>query len=227
MKARFVWLGVILAVVAATTVNADIMVSWQSSDYMWLDLNDNNVADYGDNEYLNGGSATETVPSYHALLWSSVALSSDPGVTADVSSSDAAGTSYTYGWGTEYLLYGATSTSFGRFNVSGGSVSAYPSMLFDDADVGGNDINSGYLYTRIFSDTSVEVGTGYYQSAAAAPSGWVVGGSPAEQVLTEIDATPEADYPGTEYALTVVPEPATMALFAMGLVTLAIRRRKD
>lgn len=60
----------------------------------------------------------------------------------------------------EFILFtGSALTAQSQFTYNG--------LSFDDTDVGGNDITSGYIYSRIFQDSVVDAGDFYYQSPLA------------------------------------------------------------
>lgn len=94
--------------------------------------------------------------------------------------------------------------------------------VYNDASVGGADINTGYLYVRIFQDSSIDAGDLYGVGSA------VLGSS-----LTEYDSSvPSTIYSDSFNAApltlsnTVVPEPATIGLMGIaGLGMFAARRK--
>jgi hypothetical protein len=99
-----------------------------------------------------------------------------------------------------------------------------------DSDVGGADINNGFLYFRLFDTAAAAAGDRYYQSTPIATSGLpdVDLSSPpiAPAGIVPLNATGV----GTPQAMTgtVVPEPTTLALIALSGMMIAIRRaRRD
>ena len=132
----------------------------------------------------------------------------------------------------------------GGAGFAGSSVAATVS----NADVGGNNVDLGTMYAILYYEPVVPKGstTGL---ATAPPVGasamfseiklvstmlTYVNGSPAPPANTDAS---KLDFPGTgsnniddgshsEVIADVVPEPGTMALFALGIATIAWRRRK-
>jgi hypothetical protein len=116
-------------------------------------------------------------------------------------------------------------------NGTGPGIFSYEELRFTDADVGGNDINSGYLYSRIFQDSSIDEGDLYFQSPTfLGPELPVFSTDPVTTPDTDFNAssprsglivmeTSDAD------VFTVIPEPSVMALLGFGGLVLAIRRR--
>ena len=99
----------------------------------------------------------------------------------------------------------------------------------NDSDVGGADINNGFVYFRLFDTAAANAGDRYYQSTPIATSG-----------LPDVDLSSPPIPPsgivglnatgGAKVAMTgtVVPEPTTLALIALSGMMIAIRRaRRD
>ena len=98
-----------------------------------------------------------------------------------------------------------------------------------DSDVGGANINDGFLYFRLFDTAAANGGDRYYQSTSIATS-----------TLPDVDLSSPPIPPsgivglnatgGSPQAMTgtVVPEPTTLALIALSGMMIAIRRaRRD
>jgi len=75
---------------------------------------------------------------------------------------------------------------------------------------------SGSLYVRVFDATDPGVGDWYYQGGLV--TGFENDPAPSSYSYVRIS--------NSQVDTEVVPEPGTMALFGIGLVTLAVRRRK-
>lgn len=116
-----------------------------------------------------------------------------------------------------------------REGVTGGnSLWLYTDVpIYDNSTVGGNNINSGFFYTRVFEatgaadeyflDLSMGAGADYVYAATDAGSVYSSDVAPAG-VFTPIDAN---------NTIVAVPEPATIGLFGLGaLGAWIIRRRK-
>ncbi len=69
---------------------------------------------------------------------------------------------------TEYLLDDLTTTS--GYVGTWSDQTTPGALVYTDADVGGNDINSGYFFVRIFEDTVPDVGDYYLQQYVAVPT---------------------------------------------------------
>jgi hypothetical protein len=95
-------------------------------------------------------------------------------------------------------------------------------LVFSNANVSGNNINNGYLYSRIFQDLTPTNGMWYLQSA---PVGAVLTAYDPLNPLSTItyDSTPgEVAF---ELNQPVIPEPATWAFVGLGALAIFVRRR--
>lgn len=106
---------------------------------------------------------------------------------------------------------------------------------YDNADVGGNNINSGYLYVRIFEAADPALGTWYASSQIYNTSTFAVRPPPpgdpipAATFVDVCDSAPSAIEEGGGFWNQanhgqVVPEPSTMALALAGVGLLIYRR---
>jgi len=192
-------LVVIALSLIAAGASADIGVTWK-----------NTTAGF----FNNAAPPTGTLlgnDAVHLLIWS---LSAPPSVDYAL-----AGTGVGSG---EIVLYtGPGPLSNSQFNYSG--------LVFNDTHVGGADINAGYLYSRIFQDSTVDVGDLYYQSPifsspalpeydALTPSTVITHNTPASSGAIVLDLATTGVY-------TVVPEPSVLAFLGLGGLALAARRR--
>lgn len=124
------------------------------------------------------------------------------------------------------------------FNVAGGYVSGDEEVLGSsivtntvlnenewgtftrDYGGSGNPFRAGYIYGRVFEFATVNPGDSYFDAAITNTAD---AGSPPFPLLYEFNTTPVL-LDGDELTQTVVPEPVSMALFGVGLVTLLVRR---
>jgi hypothetical protein len=204
---------VILSVVGvAMSASAQISVQWESLKYIGL-------------PGTTSGSITpaDYVPegAIHALIWSSTVA---PGGSFLEAGSPA-------GVGEVILFQGtAAAGSFGAFDYKATPVEA------EDVDVGGLDINAGYVYSRIFEGTNITAGAWYYQSQVNLGPG-ITEYDSLNPGTVELHQTTAGDaFPGIVLGDTadptygagmfqVIPEPSVMALLGFGGLVLAIRRR--
>jgi hypothetical protein len=191
--------------------SAQIAIRWDSQTYFALPGNSgsNDPADY-----IQEGAI-------HALIWSSTAA---PGASFLEAGSPAGAD--------EVVLFQGTAAagSAGTFDYKSFAVIA------EDADVGGLDINAGYVYSRIFEGSSITADSWYYQSQVNIGPGIVeYDNTVPSSVLVHTTST-GTPFPGPALDDTadptygagmfqVVPEPSVMALLGFGGLVLAIRRR--
>lgn len=116
----------------------------------------------------------------------------------------------------EYLLDSTiTTASLGHWSSS-------VNTTYADADVGGNDITSGYLFTRVFADETPTVGSYYAQGLIDDPTLITYDAMSAGTTYSD-SVFSDATYVDTQ----AIPEPATVLIFAPGIAgLLAYRRRK-
>jgi hypothetical protein len=200
------------ALFAAAHAHAQIAINWSSTSYFLQEGGDS--ANYP-GDYLGSDA-------FHVLVWSASAA---PEV-AYAQATTGIGAGELVLWSSAEAPRGAADTreDSARFNY------AEAPLVFEDADVGGADINAGYVYSRIFENSTAGVGDWYYQSQANLG-----------------DAIPEYDFQApvtiqnhrtanaSDTALIemgvgagmyqVIPEPSVMALLGFGGLVLAIRRR--
>ena len=124
--------------------------------------------------------------------------------------------------GTEFLLAFTTDTVGGGLSLA--------SQNFANSAVGGNDINAGYFFTRVF-DTGVLSTDNYYVQAQVVGPALIDAGSPADPAkvynenVFEGPAFP-ADYGQVDVKYSVIPEPATLGMVAVFGGGLLVIRRK-
>lgn len=110
------------------------------------------------------------------------------------------------------------------------SVKTYNSSFND----GGSQPAGGYIYARVFQDNNIEANDWYYRGPIVLASNLNPAAIPAPSAQP-YDMTQSGDlsYLGVDmnaidgiYGAQVVPEPGTMALFALGVATLVASRRR-
>jgi hypothetical protein len=204
-KMKRLFLSLMLSAGMAHTTLADISVAWDSDTYF----------------YLNGGDAGEypgdyvPVDALHVLIWSSTAAPSTNWATLSGVGDD------------EFALWNTPED----MDAAGGIFNYIPTpQTFTDADVGGADINSGYLYSRIFSSANLSTNDWYFQSAAIGPglTETIVDGVPTlpiNHTTSDFDDNSTLEMGVGAGMYQVIPEPSVMALLGFGGLVLAIRRR--
>jgi hypothetical protein len=206
MRRKTAILGCIMAISVAMSARADIgiAVSWESG------------------LLLNSSSLTVMGESYHQLLWSPT----DPsGFVANYTTAN-----YLDPTSPEVLLFDGFSEA-GDF----GKLSYTTSELYFDAHVDplgtlGYDINTGYLYSRVFEVGEGDLGAGVYYYQGIDPlspslTEWDTDVNPPD--LEKIIFHETFDPSGFAQVDTeMVPEPGALSLLALGIVTLAFRHRR-
>jgi hypothetical protein len=93
-----------------------------------------------------------------------------------------------------------------------------------DSDVGGNNINAGYLYFRLFSTAAPVGGDKYYESAAVDTANDLVD-IDLDGVFSPGDISPiNATGGGPQATNRPIPEPTTLALLALSGLVFAFRK---
>jgi len=164
-------------------------VNWFNTTYMALS-DTNNPADY------------PTIPAYGQMYWSTSATPWAPSA-GDVSLSDPIGTVFSTSNGNVYLLDKVSTTgfSYGRFGNPVAAVDVY-----SNANVGGQNINAGYLYAILYSDIDlVGLSTEYHVSQVFNTASYVYNlGLPSTWVLLD-QAGGIGPYPGDDYGYILGP----------------------
>ncbi len=109
-----------------------------------------------------------------------------------------------------------------------------PPNVFDDS---GAQAGGGYIYARVFQDDTIAANDWFFAGAIVSADNLNPGGSPpdtpqAYEINTDlingnsIDGTAPVGTAAGSFQVAPIPEPGSMFLFALGLVTLAVRRRR-
>ncbi len=201
-------IAVLMLVACAKVVVADVYVSWQAvGGFYW-----NATPSVG---ILGSGTGNSTLAQ---LIWSSdnVAGSANAGTTHYVTGNDV--------WLADLLI---TEDGINNDGTTFDSYAWFPSEATTDSGV---NPSSGYVYARIFQDNSVDGNDWYYTGNVIAASNLDSSNplvTPQPYQLNRGGINGDAIDDATFGAQVVpVPEPGTMAMFALGIATLAASRRR-
>jgi hypothetical protein len=124
----------------------------------------------------------------------------------------------------EYLLWSSSSFAYGNSNSDMDSTAVYSTSVQYS---GGQDINTGYIFARVFGSATVTASTLYFQSGynAAVPGQLTsyVALDPGSVMNYNISSIPSTAVTQT---MAVVPEPSTVALMLAGLGVLGFTRMR-
>ena len=113
----------------------------------------------------------------------------------------------------DFVLFSGTTVSDGGYtNDMDGSV------FYTDANVGGNPINSGYLYIYIYQDGTPQFGDFYGRSSIVATSPGILTN------LVNIAPAVSGKNVLSTYTVGIVPEPSSIALLLVGLGLIGYRK---
>jgi len=213
MNKRLMAVMVAAGLISAGSVQANVYVSWFASAGFY-------AADGTTPLLGSDGSANSTLAQ---LIWSANATADSAGVGGSVTGDDV--------W-----LANFTVQEDGIVN----SPETYDYYALFNAPVhddGGARPNSGYIYARIFQDSTPVAGEWYFVGAVVAANNLNPGGEPPDSPQTyelntdlqngnEIDE----DWAGSNDGLLgeqVIPEPGTIGLFALGTALVGLRKRRN
>ncbi len=157
--------------------------------------------------------------SYYQIWWSVDAAYANGGVVDEAMIGVTQGGTL-YG---DYVLWSGTTPD------EGGFAGLYPTGTLTDAMVGGNTISDGYVYGYVYETGAPSAGDAYLMTQIYGPSTtgpWGNAGAALPPPPNEIDFAPSQGGVMGDSVNFVVPEPGTMALFGLGLLTIAARRRR-
>lgn len=200
----------LITVLTASAASANVYVAWKASGGFFF----NATPSVG---ILGDGTGNSTLAQ---LIWSTDNVRD----AADLTTAN-------YVTGDDVWLADFTITEDGVAN-DGSTFDSYAwfgSQTFND---GGAQSSGGYIYARVFQDNSIDDGDWYYAGDIVLADDLDPVGPPADTPqVYEINASGvagDAIDASSGYSFQVVPEPGTMGLLALGLVTLggAARRRR-
>ncbi|MEI6166777.1 MAG: PEP-CTERM sorting domain-containing protein [bacterium] len=123
----------------------------------------------------------------------------------------------------EYLLWSSTALAYGKSLTDMDAAAVYSTSAQYS---GSQDINSGYIFARVFGSSTVVSSTKYFESVySASVPGTLTSYSaldPSSVINYNISSVSQT---AATQTMTVVPEPSSVALFALGLGVLALRRK--
>ena len=189
------------------TAFADLAVKYESQTYFYKSGEDGSdyPADYLPSDAL------------HVLIWS-------PTAPPEINYARP-GTGVGSG---EYVLYSSNVDALRptdlRFDSGRFDYTSDP-LVFSDADVGDVDINTGYVYSRIFSTSAPEVGSWYYQTQVVQGPALTEYNALSPDSIFNHTTSSSAEAPSRGMGIgsgmyQVIPEPATgvLALTALGMM---------
>ena len=128
-----------------------------------------------------------------------------------------------YGDG-DYVLFSKGTTALGGFTDTQMDASA----VYQNSNVGGQNILNGYVYVLVFGSSSPIVGSYYGVSSLAFPLNNVEVGTPPPLpnniAVSSIGVIGPVANGGQGFQVQAVPEPSTVALLLVGIGLVAFRR---
>ncbi len=199
-----------ILVLSGFTARAQVGILWDSTTYFLQE--GGNSANYPA-DYLGADAV-------HILIWSQVA----PPNTNYAQPGTGIGSGEFVLWSSaETLRIGDVRTDSGRFDYSNSP------LAFDDSDVGGADINDGYIYSRIFQNSTISGSDWYYQSEVflASPLGAydpLSVGTALSHTTSDALSQSLREMGVGSGMYQVIPEPTTFGFLLIGGAMLWIRR---
>ena len=188
-------IAMIMVAMVAGIASADLSISWDSGAA-------GAIYDVGG----SGGAGPFVEGALVQLIWSTT-----PGITVAGDYALLGGATLADEWELDNSLTGAYGQGF-----SGGGIYA-------DAAVGGNDISTGYFYTRVFQ-SAASAGESFLDIAGASPALAVY--DPQTASTTYGDPVLVAAYNIDANTTTVIPEPATFGLMGVAALGMFLARKK-
>lgn len=109
-----------------------------------------------------------------------------------------------------------------------GGAGIYDGFLYDGGSFGSAfetpTYTTGFVYIRVFQDTSPGIGDAYYNSAVLAVSD--INLADPLRAPQQFDGNTDSTTQGDKLNLTIVPEPGTFAFLGIGGLLLAVRRMR-
>jgi len=213
MKAsRFVQgcVAVVVMMLAVSAADAYIIIRWNSGPQPFIEFGTTATA----SEYLADPSMGVDSGSLVQLIWSSDDSYADMPLIGDA---DPSFNDYVID---AHVVSAAQGLYEGYIEDRGGVEYDYTSVpgLTDDGT-----FEAGYVYARVFDAETPTVGAHYWQSPH-------LGGLQTDPNRDQPNSWDRLVWPTdgsnpTPLDMTIVPEPGTLALFGLGLATIAMRRR--
>ena len=190
-----------------------------------IDLKDSNNIQSTAGTWLAAGA-------YVQLIWSADAVYSGfggGGSGIDQTSASASSGTYLSQYG-DYVLWAGVTPDLGGWYTAITDLDG--NNQYANSDVGGANINSGYVFAYVYIDGTPAQGEIFARSTMigdGTPSGLSdISVLPPDELDVAPSATLVLDT-GPSGGFTVqpdIPEPGTLALFGLGLLTLAVRRKR-
>lgn len=199
--------SILLTTGLAAVAPADIAIEYKSESYFYGFGEDG--LDYP-SDYL-------PADALHVLIWSPTA---PPEINYALPGSGVgSGEHVLYSSNVAALRPNDMRNDSGRFNYT------IDPLIFTDADVGDVDINTGYVYSRIFSTSAPGVGSWYYQTQVVQGPALAEYNALSPDSIFNHTTSSSAEAPSRGMGIgsgmyQVIPEPATgvLALTALGMM---------
>jgi len=154
--------------------------------------------------------------AYYQVYWSADNVYGTDTTITEPDADLAAGNYASFG---DYVLFTGTTPDDGGW--SGPTTATGPL----DPNLGGPAVSSGYVYVYVYQGGTADVGDSYLRSPIYGNT-WTDASQDPTPLPDNVDIAPSSGNNMGSFFVVAVPEPATMALFGIGMLTVAIRRRR-